>query len=149
MLFRSSGDVLRRQLNPGRALVESVVQTYKITELTVISIVKLFQGTLSVDTLGGPIMIADLAGKQAREGIGNLAFFTALLSVNLAILNILPIPVLDGGHLLFFFIELLIGRPVNQKVRERAQQVGLFILIFLMVFVIYNDVTRLTGNWFN
>jgi regulator of sigma E protease len=94
-------------------------------------------------------MIADLAGKQAKEGIGNLAFFTALLSVNLGILNLLPIPVLDGGHLLFFFIELVIGRPVNQKVRERAQQVGLFILIFLMILVIYNDITRITINWFN
>ncbi len=145
----SSGDVNRQKLNPFQAFVESVVQTYHITKLTIVSIAKLIQGTLSLDTLGGPIMIADLAGKQAKEGIGNLAFFTALLSVNLGILNLLPIPVLDGGHLLFFFIELVIGRPVNQKVRERAQQVGLFILIFLMILVIYNDLTRITINWFN
>ncbi len=145
----SSGDAIRQKLNPIRALFESVVQTYNITKLTLVSIVKLIQGTLSLDTLGGPIMIADLAGKQAKEGIGNLAFFTALLSVNLGILNFLPIPVLDGGHLLFFIIELMIGRPVNQKVRERAQQIGLFILIFLMILVIYNDVTRITVNWFN
>jgi regulator of sigma E protease len=101
---------------------------------------------LSTKTLGGPIMIADLAGQQAREGALNLVFFTALLSINLAILNFLPIPVLDGGHLVFFFIELVTGKPVNIKVREIAQQAGIFILILLMVFVFYNDITRYILN---
>jgi regulator of sigma E protease len=91
-------------------------------------------------------MIADLAGQQAREGALNLVFFTALLSINLAILNFLPIPVLDGGHLVFFFIELVTGKPVNIKVREIAQQAGIFILILLMVFVFYNDITRYIFN---
>jgi regulator of sigma E protease len=142
----SSTKVVSKKLNPLEAVGQSLAQTYRVTELTVMSVVKLIQGTLSAKTLGGPIMIAELAGQQAKEGVVNLAFFTALLSVNLAILNFLPIPVLDGGHLLFFFIEILIGRPVSVRVREIAQQAGIFILISLMIFVFYNDITRI---WFN
>jgi regulator of sigma E protease len=125
------------------SLGQSVVQTYRVAELTIVSIVKLIQGTLSTDTLGGPIMIAQMAGEQAKEGMTNLVFLIALLSVNLAILNILPIPVLDGGHLLFFCIELVSGRPVNTRIREIAQQAGLFVLMMLMIFVFYNDIVRI------
>jgi regulator of sigma E protease len=139
----SGGDFYPKKLNPFEALYESVRQTYKITYLTVLSIAKLIQGTVSAKTLGGPLMIAEMAGQQAREGIANLLFFIALLSINLAVLNFLPIPVLDGGHLLFFFIEAAIGRPVNTKMREIAQQVGIFILIVLMIFVFYNDISRI------
>lgn len=138
----AAGEVFTRDLNLFQAFGESLKQTYKITELTLISIVKLIQGTLSTKTLGGPIMIAEMAGQQAKEGAANLVFFIALLSINLAILNFLPIPVLDGGHLLFFFIEAVTGRPVNTRVREVAQQIGIFILILLMVYVFYNDITR-------
>jgi regulator of sigma E protease len=88
-------------------------------------------------------MIAQMAGQQAEEGISNLLFFIALLSINLAIINFLPIPVLDGGHLVFFFIEAATGRPVNVKFREIAQQVGIFVLIMLMIYVFYNDITRM------
>ncbi|MFW6240433.1 MAG: site-2 protease family protein, partial [Thermodesulfobacteriota bacterium] len=84
-----------------------------------------------------------MAGEQAREGAANLVFFIALLSINLAILNILPIPVLDGGHLLFFVIEAVRGRPVSTRVREMAQQAGVFVLLLLMIFVFYNDISRL------
>lgn len=143
MGIASAGDFYAKKLNPFQALFESIRQTYKITHLTVVSIVKLIQGTLSAKTLGGPIMIAEMAGQQARQGIANLAFFTALLSINLAVLNFLPIPVLDGGHLLFFFIEAAIGKPVNTKMREIAQQVGIFVLIVLMIYVFYNDISRI------
>ena len=143
MGIASAGDFYTKELNPFQALFESIRQTYKITHLTVVSIVKLIQGTLSAKTLGGPIMIAEMAGQQARQGIANLAFFIALLSINLAVLNFLPIPVLDGGHLLFFFIEAAIGKPVNTKMREIAQQVGIFVLVVLMIYVFYNDITRI------
>jgi regulator of sigma E protease len=103
----------------------------------------LIQGSVSTKTLGGPIMIAEMAGQQAKEGAANLVTFIALLSINLAILNILPIPVLDGGHLLFFTIEAVTGRPVNTKVREVAQQAGIFLLLLLMILVFYNDITRI------
>jgi regulator of sigma E protease len=103
----------------------------------------LIQGSISSKTLGGPIMIAQMAGDQAREGAANLLFFTALISINLGILNFLPIPVLDGGHLMFFTIEALTRRPVSTKVREVAQQIGMFILLLLMVYVFYNDISRI------
>lgn len=138
----SSNEVVSKRLYPHEAFYESIIQTYRITELTIVSIVKLIQGTLSTKTLGGPIMIAELAGQQARQGALNLVFFTALLSINLAILNFLPIPVLDGGHLVFFSIELVRGKPVSTRVREIAQQAGIFILLMLMVLVFYNDITR-------
>jgi regulator of sigma E protease len=128
------------------AAVESVKQTYQISRLTILSIGKLIQGTVSTKTLGGPIMIAEMAGQQAKEGVTNLIFFIAVLSINLAILNFLPIPVLDGGHLMFFFIEAVIRRPVNLRMREIAQQAGIFILIMLMIFVFYNDIMRLFAS---
>ena len=132
--------------NPIESLVESFKETYNITKLTIVSIVKLVQGTVSTKTLGGPIMIAELAGQQAREGAINLIFFIALLSINLAIINFLPIPVLDGGHLLFFLIEAIIGRPLSIRMREIAQQAGIFILIMLMIFVFYNDISRIFSS---
>jgi len=139
----AAGEVYTQELGPLQSFGESLVQTYKIVELTVVSVVKIIEGTVSTKTIGGPIMIAELAGQQAKQGALNLLFFIALISVNLAILNLLPIPVLDGGHLLFFFIEVIIGRPVSIRVREVAQQAGMFVLILLMIFVFYNDLTRI------
>jgi regulator of sigma E protease len=138
----ASGEVLKKDLNFFQALSESFIQTYQITTLTIKGVVKLFQGTVSPKTLGGPIMIAQMAGQQAKEGVVNLIFFIALISINLAILNFLPIPVLDGGHLLFFFIEAVKGSPVSVKVREISQQAGIFVLILLMIYVFYNDIAR-------
>ena len=142
----ASGDVYTRDLNIFQALVESLKQTYTIVELMVIIIGKLITGDISADTIGGPIMIAKMAGDQAKAGIGNLIFFIALISVNLAIINLVPIPILDGGHLLFFLIELIKGKPVNLKVREVAQQIGLFIILLLVVLVFYNDIFRYKDN---
>ena len=139
----SAGETFIRHLNLFQAAGQALVQTYKITELTVLSVVKIIQGSISAKTLGGPIMIAEMAGQQAREGAVNLLFFIALISINLAILNFLPIPVLDGGHLLFFFIEMIRGRPVSLRVREVAQQAGMFLLLMLMILVFYNDITRI------
>ena len=136
--------VVRR--GPLAAVVEAVDQTYQISRLTVLSIGKLIMGTVSTKTLGGPIMIAEMAGEQAKAGMTNLIFFIAVLSINLAVLNFLPIPVLDGGHLLFFSIEAVIGRPINTRMREIAQQAGVFILIMLMIFVFYNDITRIFSS---
>jgi regulator of sigma E protease len=132
--------------NPFRALWSGAEQTWNITELTVISIVKMVQGIVSPDSLGGPIAIAQMAGAHVKKGILNFVFFMALLSINLAVLNLFPIPVLDGGHLLFFLIELVTGKEVNIRWRERAQQVGFFILVMLMIFVFYNDIMRIFGE---
>jgi regulator of sigma E protease len=138
----ASGEIFKKDLNFFQAFSESINQTYQITALTIKGVVKLFQGTVSPKTLGGPIMIAQMAGQQAKEGVVNLIFFIALISINLAILNFLPIPVLDGGHLLFFFIEAIKGSPVSVKVREISQQAGIFVLILLMIYVFYNDIAR-------
>jgi regulator of sigma E protease len=140
--IRSSGDVIPRELSFVESLRMSVVRTWDITELTVLSVVKLIQGKLPAATLGGPIKIAKMAGAQAREGLVNLMVFTAVISINLGILNFLPIPVLDGGHLMFFTIEMISRRPVSVKIREIAQQFGIFLLILLMIFVIYNDIVN-------
>jgi regulator of sigma E protease len=139
----NGGDYSIRDIGVGGALVESVRYTYRWAKLTVVSVVKLIRGTLSRKTLGGPIMIAQMAGQQVREGVESFLFFIALLSVNLAIINFIPIPVLDGGHLLFFAIEAVIRRPLNTRMREVAQQIGIFILVFLMIYVFYNDINRL------
>ncbi len=142
------GVVIERK-NPAAAFWGSLVHTWTITKLTFLSIVKLVQGVLSPRTLGGPIMIAQLAGAQVREGLIPFVLFMALLSINLAVLNLLPIPVLDGGHLLFFVIELLKGSEVNIRWREGSQQVGLVILVLLMLFVIIMDVERLNIPFIN
>ena len=139
----SAGDVENRDLGFFESITESIKQTYNISKLTIVSIGKMIQGTISSKNLGGPIMIAEMAGQQAKEGAASFVFFIALLSINLAIINFLPIPVLDGGHILFFLIEALTGRPVNVRMREIAQQAGIFILIMLMIFVFYNDITRI------
>jgi regulator of sigma E protease len=98
---------------------------------------------ISPRTLGGPILIAQMAGAQVKEGIVPFVLFMALLSINLAVLNLLPVPVLDGGHLLFYLIEAVRGKAVSMKTRERAQQIGFILLVMLMIFVIMMDIDRL------
>ncbi len=121
---------------------ESVGHTFKISGYTILSIVKLVQGKLSTKALGGPIMIAQMAGDQAKEGMKNFLSLMAFISISLAIFNLLPIPVLDGGHLLFYTIEVLLRRPVNIRTREIAQQIGVSLLLLLMVYVTWNDIMR-------
>jgi len=139
----ASRESYSKAMNPIEAFSESLRQSYRVIELMVVIIAKLIKGDISTDTLGGPIMIAQMAGDSAKAGVGSLIFFIALISINLAVINLLPIPVLDGGHLLFFLIEAIKGSPVSIKVREVAQQVGLFILILLMILVFYNDIHRI------
>ena len=137
------------RLNPFSAFGTGLRQTWMISKLTVISIVKMFQGVVSPKTLGGPILIAQIAGAQVREGIVPFILFMALLSINLAILNLLPVPVLDGGHLLFYLIELVTGHEVNVRWREMAQQIGFVLLVLLMIFVFALDIGRLNIKFLN
>ena len=88
-------------------------------------------------------MIAQMAGQQAKAGLLNLLYFMGIISINLGILNLFPIPVLDGGHIVFILIEMVVGKPVSMKKMEIAQQIGLFILISLMIYVFYNDLSRI------
>jgi len=123
-----------------------VYETYFWVKMTLLSVVKIFQGSVSARDLGGPILIVQAAGQQAERGLDYLIRFLGLISVNLGVLNLLPIPVLDGGHLLFFAFEAVRGRPLALRQREMAQQVGLFLLLALMVFVFYNDISRIVAG---
>ncbi len=138
-----SGKTFVERLGPFAAFERGLVQSWNWAELTVVSIVKIIEGKISAKTIGGPIFIAQLAGQQAKAGAVSLIHFMAIISINLVVLNILPIPILDGWHILMFLVEGLIGKPVSLKLRERAQQVGLFLIVLLMLLVIYNDVLRI------
>ena len=129
--------------DPGLAVSKAFIQTYEYSKLTLIGLYKMITREVSPRNLGGPILIAQMAGQQAQEGIGSFLAFLAVLSINLGVLNLLPVPVLDGGHLFFFAVEAIIGRPVSLKYREKAQQVGIFLLLLLMIFAFANDIFRL------
>ncbi|MBI2153091.1 MAG: RIP metalloprotease RseP [Candidatus Rokubacteria bacterium] len=128
--------------NPIVAVGQGALKTGEVTVVTVVGLWKIVTGRLSASNIGGPIQIAQVAAEQARHGLGSLAFLTAAISVNLAVLNLLPVPMLDGGHLFFFVIEAVRGRPLSLRKREVAQQVGFFLLLLLMVFAVYNDLSR-------
>lgn len=138
----SAGEVVTEYFNPFQAVIKGTEQTWKVIDITIMSLVKMVQRVVPMDSVGGPIMIAKMAGEQASAGGASFLAFMALLSINLGVLNLLPVPVLDGGHLLFYFMELVFRRPVPQKVREYAQQIGMVLLLGLMVMAFYNDIVR-------
>jgi len=138
----SAGDVVTEYFGPLEAIGKGTSQTITVIELTFMSLVKLAQRIVPLDTVGGPIMIVKMAGEQAAAGGSNFLAFMALLSINLGVLNLLPVPVLDGGHLFFYVWELIFRRPVKQKVREYATQIGMALLLGLMVLAFYNDIIR-------
>ena len=130
---------------PVEALEVSLKWTYGMTKLTLVGIVKMFQGVVPADNLGGPIMIVQAAGKSAEQGVLNLLYFTAYISVALGLFNLFPIPVLDGGLLLFLIIEGLRGKPLSLRTQGTLQQVGLVLLVSLMIFATKNDIWRQFG----
>ncbi len=126
-----------------QAFKGACVQTWMFIYLTVLGLIKILERIVPASDLGGPILIAQLAGEQMKAGWTNIISFTALLSVNLGILNLLPIPVLDGGHLVFLTLEAVRRKPLNERAQVVAQQIGIAVLGTLMVFVFYNDILRL------
>uniref|UniRef100_A0A832A6H1 Zinc metalloprotease n=1 Tax=Desulfacinum infernum TaxID=35837 RepID=A0A832A6H1_9BACT len=142
----ASGSFEVEKVNPLMAVFYSVQQTWTLTKLFFMTVVKLIQRVLPMETLGGPLLIAQMAGQQAQEGLMNFLHFMGLISVNLAVLNLLPIPVLDGGHVFFFLIEAVRRKPLSVRQLEMAQKVGMAVLIVLMVFVFYNDIMRLVPS---
>jgi len=129
----------------GQSIVLGVQETWAWTKMIGWSLWMLVTGQASAKELGGPILIVQVAHQQAMLGLAYLLRFTAIINVNLAVFNLLPIPLLDGGHLLFFLIELLLGRPLSVRSREMAWRVGFFVILTLIVFVFYNDIARLVG----
>jgi regulator of sigma E protease len=128
---------------PHKAVWYGVVKTWDMTALTAKGLWKIVSRQIDSSNIGGPIQIASEAGRQAKEGPASLALFTAIISVNLALLNLLPVPMLDGGHLFFFVIEAVLGRPLSLRKREAAQQLGFVLLMLLMVYALYNDLVRI------
>jgi len=139
---KPSNETFIERLGPFDAVINGGAQTWFYIKLTVLSLVKIIERAVSFDNIGGPIMIAVLSGQQAAAGAVSFFAFMALLSVNLGVLNLLPIPVLDGGHLFFYIYELIFRKPFSMKTREIAQQVGLALLVSLMFFATYNDIAR-------
>ncbi len=138
------GDEITKRYGPFGAVKEACTTAVEMTVQMVVGIASIFAGTVPVrDALGGPIMIAQIAGKEAHQGFSNLAMFTVMLSLELGIINLLPVPLLDGGHLLFFVFEGVRGKPLELRYREMMLQVGLFLLVALMAFVIFNDISRI------
>ncbi|MBW1791518.1 MAG: RIP metalloprotease RseP [Deltaproteobacteria bacterium] len=125
------------------AFFAGISQTWMYIYLTMMGIIKIIQQVVPASELGGPILIAQMAGQQMQAGWVNLFFFMGLVSVNLGILNLFPIPILDGGHLVFFSLEAIRKKPLEKKTMEKFQQFGLLLLGSLMIFVFYNDIVRI------
>ena len=137
-------DRIRRQgRNPVEALSAAIERTFSLTVFTFESMWKMIQGLISTKNLSGPIAIAQVAASSAESGFTTWLSFLALLSISLGAINLLPIPVLDGGHIVFHSLEGLFGRPVPEQIQMMSYQLGLLAVFTLMVFAIYNDVARL------
>lgn len=125
-----------------------VMKTYEFTSMILTSLGKIIAGNISADKIGGPIMIAQVAGDAGEQGVYQLFMFMALISVNLGLINLFPIPVLDGGHLLFFLIEGIKGSPVSEKIQGYTTNVGVALVMLLMVFATFNDLRRVLLGMF-
>ena len=128
------------------ATVKAIERTWETTLLTFRMIGKMVTGDVSWKNVSGPISIADYAGQSAQMGLAAYIGFLALISISLGVLNLLPIPILDGGHLMFYIVEMIKGSPVSEKAMYIGQQIGVAMLFTLMVFAIFNDITRIFSS---
>jgi regulator of sigma E protease len=128
---------------PFVALQEALRKTWETSVVSLKMMGKMVVGEVSLKNLSGPITIADYAGQSAHLGLGAYIGFLALISISLGILNLLPIPLLDGGHLLYYAVEFFKGSPVPESLWEAGQKVGIALLVTMMAFALYNDISRL------
>jgi regulator of sigma E protease len=134
------------RLGPIDSVTRALRQTWDTSIFSLRMIGRMLTGQLSWKNISGPVTIADYAGQSAQLGLDHYVKFLALISISLGVLNLLPIPVLDGGHLLYYFAEFIKGGPLSERVMEVGQQIGLGLLILLMVFAFYNDINRLVSG---
>jgi regulator of sigma E protease len=130
---------------PVDALVDGVRRTWDVCALTLKMIGRMLTGDAALSNLSGPLTIADVAGQSAQKGVAHYLAFLALVSVSLGVLNLLPLPMLDGGHLMYYLFEGVTGRPVPDVWLERLQRGGIAVLVLLMSVALFNDVARLLG----
>ncbi len=131
---------------PVESFERAVVKTWETAIFSLRMLGKMVVGEVSLKNLSGPITIADYAGQSAQNGWISYLLFLALISISLGVLNLLPVPLLDGGHLMYYSIEIITGKPVSEKIMEAGQHVGMAMLFALMVFALYNDINRLIGS---
>lgn len=141
----ASGQDLVR-LGPVQAVGQAFEQAYKVVHATGVTVGQMIAGERGTEDLGGPVRIAQMSGQVAELGFVSLLLFSAFLSVNLGLINLLPVPVLDGGHLVFYAIEAVRGEPVGERAQEYGFRLGLVFLVGLMVFVTWNDLVRLING---
>src|SRR5678816_4051624 len=132
------GRSIMRSSSPLLSLYDGLGATWGWTELTAIGLYKMVVGDISSKNIGGPLTIANISGEAASQGASSVVFLIAILSINLGVLNLLPIPILDGGHLMFFLIEGILRKPLGERQRELAQQAGLVLLVGVMIFAFWN-----------
>ena len=142
----SPGDIKTEKAGPLRAIVMGAQETWFVVDRTLAYIGGVFVGREAADQLGGPIRIAQVSGQVATAGFTALIHLTAVLSVSIGLLNLFPIPLLDGGHLLFYAIETIRGRPLSERAQEVGFRIGLAVVVMLMIFATFNDILRLTTS---
>jgi regulator of sigma E protease len=140
------GDVKTQKVGPLQAVVMGAQETWFVVDRTLSYIGGIFAGRESADQLGGPIRIAQVSGQVATAGFAALLHLTAVLSVSIGLLNLFPIPLLDGGHLLFYGIEAARGRPLSERAQEFGFRIGLAIVVMLMIFATFNDILHLATS---
>jgi regulator of sigma E protease len=131
---------------PVESLGKAVTQTWETSVFSLKMLGRMITGEVSWKNLSGPVTIADYAGQSAKLGLAYYIKFLALISISLGVLNLLPIPLLDGGHLMYYIVEIIKGGPVSERVMEIGQQIGLALLAMLMAFAFYNDINRLVSG---
>lgn len=147
-ISRSStpGEHAVERVDPATGLWLGVKETWFVAKSTILYIGDIFTRRASADQLGGPIRIAQISGQVASIGLAALVHLTAVLSVSIGLLNLFPVPMLDGGHLLFYAVEAIRGRPLSERSQEMGFRLGLALVLMLMVFATYNDILHLAGS---
>ncbi|MDB5629889.1 MAG: rane-associated zinc metalloprotease [Tardiphaga sp.] len=140
------GDATTEKVNPARAVVLGVKETWFVVDRTISYIGGIFTGREAADQVGGPIRIAQISGQVATIGLTALIHLAAVLSISIGLLNLFPVPLLDGGHLLFYAVEAVRGRPLSERAQEMGFRIGLGLVLMLMVFATYNDILHLAAS---